>query len=77
LNQVIQNFKKKIRVELFVESQKGTMDKFIKKNELENTGESSLNEEYNNINLGEDNNINIGEDNNKVVNEDNNFDFQT
>jgi len=36
-----------------------------------------LNEEHNNINLGEDNNINIGEDNNKVVNEDNNFDFQT
>jgi len=43
------------------------MDKFIKikKNELENTGESSLNEE--------DNNINIGEDNNKIVNVDNNF----
>jgi len=55
------------------------MDKFIriKKNELENAGESSLNEEHNNINLGEDNNINIGKDNNKVVNEDNNFDFQT
>jgi len=34
-----------------------------------------MNEEYNNINLGEDNNINIGEDNNKVVNYDNNFDF--
>jgi len=48
------------------------MDKFIKinrKNELENTGESSLNED--------DNNINIGEDNDKVVNEDNNFDSQT
>jgi len=27
---------KKKRVELFVESKKGTMDKFIKKNELEN-----------------------------------------
>ena len=84
MNQVIQNFKKKkikkIRVELFVKSQRGTMDKFIKinkKNELENAGESSLNEEHNNINLDEDNNINIGEDNNKVVNEDNNFDFQT
>jgi len=36
-----------------------------------------LNEEHNNINLGEDNNISIGEDNNKVVNEDNNFDSQT
>jgi len=32
LNQVIQNFKKKRRVELFVESQKGVMDKFIKIN---------------------------------------------
>jgi len=35
--------KKEIRVELFVESQKRTMDKFIKinkKNELENAGES-------------------------------------
>ena len=56
------------------------MDKFIKinrKNELENTGESSLNEEHNNINLGEDNNVNIGKDNNKVVNKDNNFDSQT
>jgi len=56
------------------------MNKFIKinkENELENIGESSLNEEYNNINFGKDNNINIGEDNNKVVNEDNNFDFQT
>jgi len=56
------------------------MYKFIKinkKNELENAGESSLNEEHNNINLGKDNNINIGEDNNKVVKEDNNFDFQT
>jgi len=55
------------------------MDKFIKikKNELENTGESPLDEEHNNINLGEDNNINIGADNNKVVKEDNNFDFQT
>ena len=41
------------------------MDKFIKinkKNELENTGESYLNEEHNNINLGEDNNVNIGKD---------------
>ena len=63
MNHVIQNFKKKkIRVELFVESQKGAMDKFIKvnkKNELENTGEFSLNKEHNNINLnlGEDNNI--------------------
>jgi len=36
-----------------------------------------LNEEHNNINLGEDNNVNIGKDNNKVVNEDNNFDSQT
>jgi len=64
---------------LFVESQKGVIDKFIKinkKNELENIGESSLNEEHKNINLGEDNNINIGEDNNRVV-KDNNFDFQT
>jgi len=63
----------------FVKSQKGAMDKFIKikKNELENTGESPLDEEHNNINLGEDNNINIGADNNKVVKEDNNFDFQT
>jgi len=72
--------KKRRRVELFVESHKWAMDKFIKinkKNELENTGESSLNEEHNNINLGEDNNVNIGEDNNKVVNEDNNFDYQT
>ena len=34
-------------------------------------GKSSLNEEDNNINIGEDNNINIGKDNNKVVNEDN------
>ena len=45
-----------------IESQKGASDKFIKinkKNELENIGESSLNEEHNNINLGEDNNINI------------------
>jgi len=33
----------KKRVELFVESKQGTMDKFIKKNELENTGKSSLN----------------------------------
>jgi len=60
---------KKRRVELFVESQKGAMDKFIKinkKNELENIGESSLNEDHNNIN--------IGEDNYEVVNEDNNFD---
>ena len=38
---------------------------------------SSLNEENNNINIGEANNINIGEYNNKVVKEDNNFDFQT
>jgi len=67
---------KKKRVKSFVESQKGAMDKFIKKlkkNELENTGESSLNEEDNNINISEDNNgeynnINIGQDNNKVVN---------
>ena len=39
--------KKKGRVKLFVESQKGAMDKFIKinkKNELETTGESYLNE---------------------------------
>ena len=36
-----------------------------------------MNEENNNINLGEDNNIFIGEDNNKVVNEDNNFDFHS
>jgi len=53
LNQVIQNLKKKKRiVKLFVESQKETMDKFIKlnkKNELKNTSESSLNEEYNNV----------------------------
>jgi len=35
-----------------------------------------LNEEDNNINIGEDNNINIDEDNNKVVKEDNNFDSQ-
>jgi len=70
---------KKRRVRTFG-SQKGAMDKFIKinkKNELENIGESSLNEEDNNINIGEDNNINIGEDNNKVVNENNNFDSQT
>jgi len=48
------------------------MYKFIKinkNNELENAGESSLNEKHNNIN--------IGEDNNKVVNEDNNFDSNT
>jgi len=32
------------------------MDKFIKiKKKLENAGESSLNEEHNNINLGKDN----------------------
>jgi len=40
---------KKKRVELFVESQKGTMNKFIKinkKNELENTSKYSLNEKY-------------------------------
>jgi len=56
------------------------MDKFIKINkkyELENIGESYLNEQHNNINLGKDNNVNIGEDNNKVVNQDNNFDSQT
>jgi len=36
----------KRRVELSVELQKGTMDKFIKiKNELENTGKCSLNVE--------------------------------
>jgi len=46
-------------------------------NFLLNTNESSLNEEDNNINIGEYNNINIDEDNNKVVNEDNNFDSQT
>ena len=47
MNQFIQNFKKK--VELFVELQKRTMDKFIKinkKNELESTGECCLNEKY-------------------------------
>ena len=32
MNQVIQNLKRKKRVELFVESQKGAMDKFIKIN---------------------------------------------
>jgi len=54
------------------------MIKFIKinkNNKLENTCEPYLNEEHNNINLGEDNNI--GEDNNNVVNEYNNFDSQT
>ena len=64
----------------FVESQKGDIDKFIKmnkKNELENTGKSFLNEEHKNINLGEDNNVNIGKDNNKIVNKDNNFDSET
>jgi len=48
---------KKKRTELLIESQKGAMDNFIKlnkKNELENTDESSLNEEDNNINIGED-----------------------
>jgi len=63
---------KKRRLELFVESQKGTIDKFIKinKKKLENKGESSLEEE--------DNNIDIGEDKNKeVVHEYNNFDSQT
>jgi len=49
----------------------------LKKKEELNLGESFLNEEDNNINIGEDNNINIDEDNNKVVNEDNNFDFKT
>jgi len=61
---------------IFVELQKGAI-KINRKNELENTGESPLNEEHNNINLGEDNNVNIGKDNNKVVNKDNNFDSQT
>jgi len=37
------------------------LDKFIKKNKLKNAGESFLNKEHNNINLGKDNNINIGE----------------
>jgi len=46
----------------------------FKKREELNLGESSLNEEDNNINISEDNNINIDEDNNKIVNEDNNFD---
>ena len=43
--QVIQNLKKKV---LFVESQKGAMNKFIKinKKKLENTEEPSLNEKY-------------------------------
>ena len=36
-----------------------------------------MNEEYNNISIGQDNNISISEDNNKVVNGDNNFDSQT
>ena len=79
MNKVIQNFKNK-RGKLFVESQKETMDKFIKINKinkLENTDKSYLNEEYKNINLDEDNNISIGQDNNKIIQKNNNFDYQT
>ena len=65
----------KRRVEALIASQKGAMDKFIKideKNELENTGGCSLNEQDNNLDIGESNNREV------VSDEDNyNFDSQT
>jgi len=42
---------KKKRVEVLIGSQKGAMDKFIKRNELENIGECSFDEKDNNINI--------------------------
>ena len=66
---------KKRRVETLIASQKGVMDKFIKidkKNELENIGGCSLNEQDNNLDIGESNNREV------VSDEDNyNFDSQT
>jgi len=59
--------KKKEELNFLLNHKKEAMNTFIKvnkKNELENTGESCLNEEHNNITLSKDNNINIGEDNN-------------
>ena len=75
MNQASQNFRKKRRVEALIASQKRAMDKFIKideKNELENTGGCSLNEQDNNLDIGENNNREI------VSDEDNyNSDSQT
>jgi len=67
---------KKRRIEALIASQKGAMNKFIKidkKNELENIGGCSLNEQDNN-------NIDIGESNNrerKVVSDEDDFNSQT
>ena len=66
---------KKRRVEALIASQKRAMDKFIKiddKNELENIGGWSLNEQDNNLDIGESNNREV------VSDEDNyNSDSQT
>jgi len=65
LNQVIQNFQKKRRIELLVESQKGTMDKFIKVNKkwIRKYKWVFFDEEDNSIYKADYNNINISEGN--------------